>query len=304
MQKIDLNERLKKPAHARLPKEVAKDTGIAPHRKSDRIREQSEERQERKPRRPEQQANPQTMQAEVPPKPEDDGYGEEDALLLEREMLRIRRDKRAEERKRKLHKALTIAIIAACIYVAFLIYGVGNTEYVYDDTGRVVTRIMTVDDIRALEDFSAVAAQYRQARMLYEKALVLDYRIAAGQEEPLLVAPEYDRLLEDVEALSIQLSALDYPAEYSQTVNMLTVWVQNDIAIYCQNISRAISQNNAEYAAHAEEYRTLMYNDFSVITENIATLGYTVKGAEIEDIISWSPEKYVQEEIGGLLYGS
>lgn len=47
-----------------------------------------------------------------------------------------------------------------------------------------------------------------------------------------------------------------------------------------------------------------MYNDFSVITENIATLGYTVKGAEIEDIISWSPEKYVQEEIGGLLYGS
>ena len=29
MQKIDLNERLKKPAHARLPKEDAKDTGIA-----------------------------------------------------------------------------------------------------------------------------------------------------------------------------------------------------------------------------------------------------------------------------------
>ena len=28
MQKIDLNERLKKPAHARLPKEDAKDTGI------------------------------------------------------------------------------------------------------------------------------------------------------------------------------------------------------------------------------------------------------------------------------------
>lgn len=300
MPKIDLNERLRKPAHPSGsqagPQEIQ-----SSRKKNSLIREINKEYKLNRSDNY-QTATPQPDQTETGA--DENEYSEEDALLLEREMSRIRRDKRAEERKGKVRKICTVIIIIACIYVAFLIYGLASTEYVYDDTGRVVARIMTVDDIRSLEEFNAVAAQYRQARMLYEKTLVLDYRIAAGQEEPLLVAPEYDRLLEDVEALSIQLSALEYPAEYSQIVNMLTVWVQNDIAIYCQNISRAISQNNAEYAAHAQEYRSLMYNDFSVITENIATLGYAVKGAEIEDIVTWSPEKYVQEEIGGLVYGS
>lgn len=300
MPKIDLNERLRKPAHPSGsqagPQEIQ-----SSRKKNSLIREINKEYKLNRSDNY-QTATPQPDQTETGA--DENEYSEEDALLLEREMSRIRRDKRAEERKGKVRKICTVIIIIACIYVAFLIYGLASTEYVYDDTGRVVARVMTIDDIRSLEEFNAVAAQYRQARMLYEKTLVLDYRIAAGQEEPLLVAPEYDRLLEDVEALSIQLSALEYPAEYSQIVNMLTVWVQNDIAIYCQNISRAISQNNAEYAAHAQEYRSLMYNDFSVITENIATLGYAVKGAEIEDIVTWSPEKYVQEEIGGLVYGS
>lgn len=300
MPKIDLNERLRKPTHPSSSQTMSSEKQ-SPNDKNSLIREINKEYKLNKPDN-DQTTKSQTDQS----KNETNGkeYSEEDTLLLEREMLRIRRDRRAEERKEKVRKICTVIIIIACIYVAFLIYGLASTEYVYDDTGRVVARIMTIDDIRSLEEFNAVAAQYRQARMLYEKTLVLDYRIAAGQEEPLLVAPEYDRLLEDVEALSIQLSALEYPAEYSQIVNMLTVWVQNDIAIYCQNISRAISQNNAEYAAHAQEYRSLMYNDFSVITENIATLGYAVKGAEIEDIVTWSPEKYVQEEIGGLVYGT
>lgn len=300
MPKIDLNERLRKPAHP-SGSQAGPQEMQSSHEKTSLIREINKEYKLNRSDNY-QTATPQPDQTETGA--DENEYSEEDALLLEREMSRIRRDKRAEERKGKVRKICTVIIIIACIYVAFLIYGLASTEYVYDDTGRVVARVMTVDDIRSLEEFNAVAAQYRQARMLYEKTLVLDYRIAAGQEEPLLVAPEYDRLLEDVEALSIQLSALEYPAEYSQIVNMLTVWVQNDIAIYCQNISRAISQNNAEYAAHAQEYRSLMYNDFSVITENIATLGYAVKGAEIEDIVTWSPEKYVQEEIGGLVYGS
>lgn len=298
MPKIDLNERLRKPTRT----SGARDIPEKEHQcdKTTPTRESAREPGRDKPDARKTQRFQELPEESLP----NEEYGKEDALLLEREMLRIRKDKRAEIRKEKFRKGCTVIIIIACIYVAFLIYGLASTEYVYDDSGRVVARIMTVDDIRSLEDFNDVAAQYRQARMLYEKTLVLDYRIAAGQEEPLLIAPEYDRLLEDVEALSIQLSALDYPAEYSQLVNMLTVWVQNDIAIYCQNISRAISQNNAEYAANAQEYRAIMYNDFSIITENIATLGYAVKGAEIEDIVMWSPEKYVQEEVGGLIYGS
>jgi len=43
-----------------------------------------------------------------------------------------------------------------------------------------------------------------------------------------------------------------------------------------------------------------MYNDFSIITTNIITLGDGVYGAEISDIMKWSPEKYVRENLGAV----
>lgn len=224
-----------------------------------------------------------------------------DEELLNQEAIRLHKEEKQERRRERLHKILTIVILISCIYIVFLIYGLLNTNYVYDGNGNVVAQIMSVDQIRQLEDYNKLLAQYHQARALYERVLVVDYRIAAGEEDPLLVAPEYENILDDVELLVIQLEALELPSEYTQTLDMLTSWTQNDIAIYCQNASRAVSQNNAEYAANAEEYQSIMYNDFSIITQNIVSLGSVVEGADIQDVIEWSPENYVQNEIGGVL---
>jgi hypothetical protein len=182
--------------------------------------------------------------------------------------------------------------------LAFLIFGVINTEYVRDENGKVVPLVMSYQQIKQLEDFNKLAVQYRQARMLYEQVLVLDYRMAAGIEDPMSIAPEYEKLLTSVEPLAIQLSALTLPAEFTQTKNMLLTWTKNDIAIYCQNVSRAVSQNNEEYATRALEYKSLMYQDFSVITSNLMSLGAKVDGASLKDIAEWSPEKYVQDTLG------
>lgn len=212
--------------------------------------------------------------------------------------LQERKDAKVAKRKSTASKAVRAFLVMLSIYLAFLIYGVINTQYVYDAEGNVVPLVMTYDQIKKLDNFNKLAVQYRQTRLLYEQVLVLDYRVAAGIEDTLIVAPEYEKMLASIEPLAIQVSALEVPAEFTQTKNMLLTWTKNDIAIYCQNMSSAISQNSEEYAARAMEYRSLMYQDFSVITQNLISLGIRVDGADLSDIMAWSPEKYVQDTLG------
>jgi len=49
------------------------------------------------------------------------------------------------------------------------------------------------------------------------------------------------------------------------------------------------------------EYKALMYQDFSVITQNLLSLGNNVDGAILKDIAEWSPERYIQDTLG--VYG-
>lgn len=216
------------------------------------------------------------------------------------DQLAARKERRVAARREKIDRIKTIAMTLACVYLLFLTYGALNTSYAYDDNGRIYAQKLTVEQIQALNDFEVIANEYRQARSVYEAALRLDYRIAAGIEDPLLIAPEYEKLLEQIDALAIQCQALTVPTRYTQLQSMLNIWITTDIAVYCQNMSAAISRDDAVKAQKALEYRTTAYNDFSVITANIATMGATVDGADITDITEWSPEKYINQQIGDI----
>lgn len=218
--------------------------------------------------------------------------------IEEQEMLNARKRERKEMRHFVLRRVICGVLIFCCVYLTFLIYGAINTEFIYNEDGKIVPRAMTVSSIGKLEDYQEISVQYRQARYLYEQVLVLDYRIAAGIEDPLTIAPDYETMLDSIEALAIQLGAVNISSEYTQTLTMLTKWVKEDIAVYCQNMSRAISQNNEEYAANALEYKTRVYQDFSVITQNILVLAQGIEGADTDDMASWSPEKYIEDTIG------
>ena len=207
-------------------------------------------------------------------------------------------EQRSERIKKTADRIVFIFFVFASLYVVFLIYGAINTSYMYDNSGKVVPQIMTVEKIEELNEYDSFANSYRQTRMLYEEILTLDYRVAAGVEDPRLIAPEYEQLLDKVELLCIDIQAATYSSKYSQLNNMLLLWVKTDVAVYCQRMSESISQNNSNYAAQAQEYRQIMYNDYSIITSNLITIGSSVEGAEIEDIAHWSPESYVRENIG------
>jgi len=228
---------------------------------------------------------------------------------IEREVredfAKIKAEQDMRERRWKLSATIfNVLLVAACIYILFLIYGVFVTQYAYNDKGVIKPQIMTVDDIRKQKAYEKIMVQYEKCRLLYEEVLMLNYRLGEGVEDPLVLAPEYESLLEskgkvNVSDLAIKLNALDVDPQYSTLKGMLQNWISNDTALYLQYISAAIATNDGEKAALALQYKDMMYNDFSIITQNFTTIGDTIKGVDITDMKEWSPEKYIDEEVNG-----
>lgn len=196
-------------------------------------------------------------------------------------------------------RIINFILIAGCIYLLVLIFGAAVTKYQYNSDGKAVPEKMSVDDIRQKHNFDTILTQYEYCRSLYEKTLLLDYRVAQGQEDTLEIAPEYEALLDDVQNLSVKTDAISVDTKYDQVKSMMGNWIKNDIAVYLQNISAAISENNTEKANNALQDKDRVYDDFSLITQNIVALGSSISGADLTDIKSWTPEDYVDQEING-----
>ena len=194
-------------------------------------------------------------------------------------------------------RIINFILIAGCIYLLVLIFGAAVTKYQYNSDGKAVPEKMSVDDIRQKHNFDTILTQYEYCRSLYEKTLLLDYRVAQGQEDTLEIAPEYEALLDDVQNLSVKTDAISVDTKYDQVKSMMVNWIKNDIAVYLQNISAAISENNTEKANNALQDKDRVYDDFSLITQNIVALGSSISGADLTDIKSWTPEDYVDQEI-------
>lgn len=203
-------------------------------------------------------------------------------------------------KRSNLHtRIINFILIAGCIYLLVLIFGAAVTKYQYNSDGKAVPEKMSVDDIRQKHNFDTILTQYEYCRSLYEKTLLLDYRVAQGQEDTLEIAPEYEALLDDVQNLSVKTDAISVDTKYDQVKSMMVNWIKNDIAVYLQNISAAISENNTEKANNALQDKDRVYDDFSLITQNIVALGSSISGADLTDIKSWTPEDYVDQEING-----
>lgn len=206
-----------------------------------------------------------------------------------------------EKKRKKLFRRISMVLLtAACSYLVVLIYGSFITEFYYDDKGEVAPVVMSVSDISDKNEYNSIVGMYLQTRSLYETLLTLDYRMAAGTEDSMSIAPEYESTLDTVSALTTQIDAAVINSKYTQIKNMLLTWVQTHAAAYCQYMSAAITQNDSNAANEAIAARQVLNDNFQLITQNIVTLGGEIKGYDLTDIENWSPDGFVQQTIEGV----
>ena len=235
---------------------------------------------------------------EIPDETFDD-FDEDDSL--EKEALARKRLKR----QKYLQLTYQIILSIACVYVLFLIYGVIMTDFAYNQQGKIEPQVMTVKDVQEKKQFEIVMGQYENCRELYEKVLMLDYRISQGIEDPLVIAPEYNALLDDkksttdVSDITGKIKGMDIPAKYSALQGMMLTWVSTDVSEYLQLMNDGLAMNDSGILTEALSRRAVVLNDFSIITENIVSLGSSINGVDLTETKQWNPDSYIEEAING-----
>lgn len=220
---------------------------------------------------------------------------------LETESIENERKELIKDKKNRIIKRIVIVLlIIGSLYCIFLIYGVINTDYVYDSNGKVVPQSMSISDIKKKDEFNKVYGQYQVARSIYEDVLKLDYRLSQNMEDQKVIATEYQKELDKLNEFIPQLKALEVSSEYTQIISMLTSWSGanlNSINSYCTHMSQAISQNDSTTADTALSERNTIYSDFQLITQNLTSIAEKIKGVDITSLYMWSPENYVQKNL-------
>lgn len=243
------------------------------------------------------------LEPEESPEEKRDSYlTHEDMEELQRIENMMSEENFVVERKRRkmLQRITTCVLTTACVYLIILIYGSIITEFTYDDSGQIAPVTMTVTDISNKNEYNELVGMYIQARSLYETLLTLDYRMAAGEEDTMVIAPEYEEALDIVSTLTTTIDAAVISSKYTQVKNLLLTWVQTHAAAYCQYMSAAVTQNNSDAAAEAIAAREVLNSQFQLISQNIVTLGEDIKGYDLTDLTSWSPDGFIQESIEGI----
>lgn len=225
----------------------------------------------------------------------------QDVLDVEAEAKAYRAHRREVLRGRVL-RLLQKFFIGLCVYMLFLICGVLVTQYEYDPlTGELRAQRMTIEELAEVGEFRRLQSFYIRARNLYEDVLTLDYKLANNPDRAVLIASEYEMLLDNVSRLAVEINAASLSPQYNQIIRLLQNWVQTDIAVYIQNVSTAFATNDEERMVNALLSREVVYNNFLLITENLEIFGQSIKGVQLGDIYEWSPERFLAE-LGGFVY--
>lgn len=191
-----------------------------------------------------------------------------------------------------------VVLCVLCGYLLFLIYGALMTDYDYNEKGNVTAQRMSVEDIRQQKEFNTLLGYYMDARALYEKILSLNYQLDRNEKDAIKYASEYEKLLDESSRIIIQVKAVTPSKQYSQAYSLLLNWVNADLSSYLQEISKALTTGSAENLQNAMNDKQRCYNNCHQLTANIISLGQNIKGVNLTDVKDWSPEIYIQKEMG------
>lgn len=232
--------------------------------------------------------------AESEPSTEPETAEDLDAFMNEEDFKTIQHEERTAALKGKAKRVFLAVTVVLCLYLAFLIYGLLQTNYIYNDNGEVVPEILSVEDLGTLNQYNTLSNYYLRVRILYEKVLTVDYKLAQNSDNGALVAMEYTDLLDNVSKLITDIEAAQLDTAYTILLNQMDELVKTHIAVYLQNMAKALTQNDSDAATQALAGREVIESEFTALTANMATLCNATNGANNGEIYSWSPAGFME----------
>lgn len=222
-----------------------------------------------------------------------------DEELETKSLSESHRDETRERQAIIRHKAVTVLLVVLCCYMVTLIFGVAMTDYQYNKDGKIAPAVMSVADIREKAQFSQVKGQYENIRELYKKILLLDYRMAQGQEDQKLLATEYQKYLDSAAGIATKIKALNVDTKYNEIKTMMYNWSYTYMAQYIQYMASAILQDNSSDAEEALKFKDDLLIQFTSITQSLVAVGENINGVDLTDMKKFDPGTYAENKIKG-----
>ena len=185
------------------------------------------------------------------------------------------------------------ALVAACLYVVFLIVGIVKTQY-YEDTDNV--RHAVVADysmLKTRDDYLLIKKDFQEIRSLFVDIYIIDMKLSNGTLKNFDAGILYKKILDEkVDVIIPKLSALDVAAEQGIIKQALINIVSNDIAVYLQKIIQSISGNDQAALEEALHWHEKMFESYKNLEIEVERLREKVRSKDAS-YLDWNFEEEI-----------
>lgn len=217
-------------------------------------------------------------------------------------------EKEREKRGVRNRKIGTIALIIACVYIIFLIYGVFCTSFMYDKSGSIHPQVLTVSQIKDKKTFDGVMIYYNDCKLMYKEILKADYNasLTVGDNAEYTqaeVSKQYSDLLKtsktiNAEKLASRLHAAADDSRfgaYTPVLGAMYQWANNYVPQYLTDAAKYLTgQNTSELSNTVISLQTVLNDKFTAFTQTMAGYAEGKAGVDISEL-QWNPTTYYKQ---------
>lgn len=165
--------------------------------------------------------------------------------------------------KKHWKKALLILGIA---YLIVLIFGVASTRYYTDEDGNRRAYRLTFSDMELQDDYRVLKVQLSSIRDLFSDVAVVDVHLANGTYTDFEASTLYTELLDEkLDVMIPKISAMNLQKEQEHIREAMESILSYDLALYLQNISKALKSGDTATAQTALTYRASALKTYELI---------------------------------------
>ena len=198
--------------------------------------------------------------------------------------------------KKHWKKALLILGIA---YLIVLIFGFASTRYYTDEDGNRRAYRLSFSDMELQDDYRVLRDQLTDIRDLLSDIAVVDIHLANGTYTDFEASTLYIELLDEkLDVMIPKISAMNLQKEQEPIREAMESILSYDLALYLQNISKALKSGDTATAQTALTYRASALKTYEVIENEMKAIAEKLK-LETGSYYEWELYKAAEKKDSG-----